>query len=133
MIAGNSAARGGGLCNEVTGFIGIVLVRNSTFTGNTAPNGFGGALLNSGFNGGKATSELINSTLSGNQAPGGSGGAIYNDGSSGGTGGRGLINCTLHNNAAAAGGEFTILPSREPPRRSCATIFLKKARVAQIL
>ena len=76
---------------------------NSTFTGNTAPNGFGGAVVNSAFNGGVAGCDLRNCTISGNGAPGGSGGAIYNDGSSGGSGALFLTNCTLHNNAAAAG------------------------------
>ena len=63
VIAGNSATRGGGLCNEgISSGFALTDVSNSTFTGNTAPNGFGGAVLNSAFNGGAANCDLRNCT-----------------------------------------------------------------------
>ena len=133
MIAGNSATRGGGLCNENMNGFAVAHVRNTTFAGNTAPNGFGGAVFNSAFNGGNATTLLTNSTLSGNQAAAGSGGAISNDGSSGGTGTVILTNCTFNNNSAAVGGGIYNSNFREPPARSCGTAFSNEARVAQIL
>ena len=92
-LSGNSALEGGGGISNFSNSI----IRNSTFSGNSAP--FGGGISNVG------TMTVTNSTLSGNSASGNNpfsdrskiGGGIYNDGT------LTLVFSTLTLNSAANG------------------------------
>jgi uncharacterized protein YgiM (DUF1202 family) len=75
-----------------------VTIANSTLSGNTAPGGYGGGILNKG----SGTVTLTNSTLSGNSANlGGDGGGIANLGAT-----VTLTNSTLSGNSANNGGSI---------------------------
>jgi hypothetical protein len=73
LIQGNSGlGNGAGINNS-----GTLQVTNVTFTGNSAPDGKGGAI----YNGAGGTLFVSSSTFSNNSNPRGAGAGIYNDGS----------------------------------------------------
>ncbi|HJT81221.1 MAG TPA: CSLREA domain-containing protein, partial [Chthoniobacterales bacterium] len=99
----NQANFGGAIMNMMTGAENsTVTVGESTFTGNAASDGAGGAIYNYATGSGStATATLTNCTLSGNTA--GAGAALYNySGQSGGSTVT-LLNCTIANNSAEGG------------------------------
>jgi hypothetical protein len=69
----DTGASGGAVYNNASASAAIL---NSTFSGNLAPDGFGGALANAG-----TLLSVTNSTFSGNTSSPTNGGAIYNGGS----------------------------------------------------
>jgi len=75
---------------------------NLTFAGNTASDS-GGALLNSGTNGGVSNPQITDVTFSGNQS-GGDGGALLNDGSDDGTGSPQIADVTFTGNQSEGDG-----------------------------
>ena len=112
-ITENIATDGGGIASvRTTAGNALVIVRNSTFSGNSANGGSGGGIFNEGYGAGSmADLSLINSTLSGNSATnsgflGGAGAAIYNFGSTSGTAQMSLQDCTITGNNAPSGGVY---------------------------
>ncbi len=89
QISASSASSGGAIYNDRT-----AVVMNSTLNANTATNGNGGAIWNTG-----ASSDLmlVNSTLSGNTATLSGGGLMNGNAAS-------LINVTIAGNSAVDGG-----------------------------
>ena len=94
---------GGGLfCNGTgSGKDCSPTLTNVTFSGNSA--GFGGGMLNDGYNAGVSSPTLTNVTFSGNQAID-HGGGMYNNGINGGTSSPTLTNVTFSGNQASVGG-----------------------------
>ncbi len=88
-IANGATGGGGGISNS-----GTFTITNSTFSGNSAPSGFGGAINN--VSGGTLT--ITNSTFSGNSATSGFGGGVYNNG-----GPLTITNSTFSGNSATSG------------------------------
>ena len=87
-FSNNVSTRGGAILNNG----GELNVKNSTFSGNSAGDGYGGAIVSQ-----DGPSSIVNSTISGNSAK--IGGGIYNrDGTAV------LANCTLSGNTAPQGG-----------------------------
>ena len=105
-FSGNNAYYGGGVANYcVSAGSAETSVTASTFAGNTAAGGYGGAIFNSAVGADtNAPLGLINCTLSGNSAAGGFGGAIYTSAATNGIGGMTLTHCTLSGNSASSGG-----------------------------
>jgi hypothetical protein len=107
LLIGNRAAAfssgGGGIYNNGSAGYNLtatLTVANTTLSGNSATNGYGGGISNDGINGGSATLTVVNSTLSGNLASqsGGGAGIDNNGGSSIVT----VLNSTLSGNSGAA-------------------------------
>ena len=88
-FSGNSAPNGGGIFNSG----GTLEVNNSTFSGNRSTVDYGGAIANGSF----STATVSDSTFSGNSAAT-EGGAIRNDGT------LEVNNCTFSENSAPNGG-----------------------------
>ncbi|GEM_PF-6614935 len=103
----NSANKGGGLCNTVSGFSAItnLILTNCTFTSNTASgtNGKGGGMYNLQ-NNSICKPTLINCVFTKNIAK--EGGGMFNDNPSGFTGSfePNLTKCTFTKNQAIVGG-----------------------------
>jgi len=89
LTIANGNGGGGGLSNS-----GTVTITNSTFSGNSAPGSFGGA-INSG---GGSTLNVTNSSFAANSATGGFGGAIYSN-----SGTVTVTNSTFSGNSATGG------------------------------
>ncbi|MGH8575411.1 MAG: choice-of-anchor Q domain-containing protein [Gammaproteobacteria bacterium] len=101
FTANSAVEDGGGISNE--GVTAILVVSNSTFSGNAAfdfplQEEEGGGLVNI-----HGTATIANSTFFGNSVPS-MGGAIFNSGNNAGAGTLTLINSTINNNTSALGG-----------------------------
>jgi type VI secretion system secreted protein VgrG len=108
-LSGNTSSSdsfgGGGIYNDGSGSVNSngnasLTVVNSTLSGNSAYNGYGGAISNNGV-GGNASVTVIDSTLSGNSVPASQfgGSAIDNDGDNAPVT---VISSTLSGNSGAA-------------------------------
>ena len=100
LTIANGTGGGGGLFNG-----GIVTINNSTFSGNSAPGNFGGAINTNS----QSTLTINNSTFSGNSATGGFGAGIFansgmvtiNNSTFSGNSAGGGAGAAIHNNDAA--------------------------------
>jgi hypothetical protein len=101
-VAGNGAGSGGGIANDGSpGGAATLTIFGSTIYSNSAFSGFGGGILNYGFEG-HAELTLVNTTVSGNSSSG-SGGAIANVGTLT-SGLLEILNCTFNSNSASFSG-----------------------------
>ncbi len=82
---------------------GLLVVRNSTISGNTATTGNGGGVF---ILYGEEYSLFQNATVVFNSAPAGLGGGIFLDGSSGGGEGVGLLSSIVSGNTASSGNDL---------------------------
>ncbi|MEP6685350.1 MAG: choice-of-anchor Q domain-containing protein [Verrucomicrobiota bacterium] len=100
MAAGASPFGGGGIYSSSSGGppTATLTVANCTLNGNSAPEGFGGAISNAG----NAVLRVVNSTLSDNSASSSGGGGIDSDANVGGGGIVTVSNSTLIDNSGAA-------------------------------
>ena len=100
-LAGNLAARGGGIVNHGDGAAATLTIVRATLSGNAATMSAGG-ILNVAEGGGSASLNVVNTTLSGNFASAG-GGGLYIE-ANGGNAGANLVYATLALNTATSGG-----------------------------
>ena len=122
-FAGNSAlsdvAAGGAIYNDATNGSASLVVTNSTFLNNSAPNGSGGGIANNG-DFGTTQVTIMNSTFSGNTATQFGGAAIANSTNGGKSYPFRVLNCTLVGNVRRRHGRiFRLPPDRQfdPARR----------------
>lgn len=97
--AGSSSSAGGAIYNDATNGSASLQVSNSSFIGNSAPNGFGGAIANNGEQGSPQVT-IVNSTFSGNSANEFGGAAIDNN--TGSSLPLRVLSCTVADNSGGA-------------------------------